>query len=347
MILKITIIHSMKGKNMKALFIGGTGRISSACVRQALEKNWEITIITRGLRDSEFGDKVKYIKANINDTQEVKEQLGENKYDTVANFIAFSPADVERDYELFKNITNQYILISTCAVYDKSFARVYTTESTAKSNIGWGYPANKIKCEQFLYQKYMENNFPITIVRPSQVYDKTYLPTSVSNGTMTDFYTLIHRIKNDKPVMVHGDGTSIWSLTHADDFAKGFVGLMGNRHAIGEDYHITTDELLTWDQITQEVAIALGKPVKIAHIPSDYIVQEKPEWDGAYLCDKTHCNLFDNSKIKQAVPTFVATISYREGIRQTVEYIESNKDMQILDEDFERWCDDVINRFYK
>lgn len=282
----------------------------------------ELWLLNRGQRKVEIVG-AKSIVGDINKP----DALAGLRWDVVVNWIAFTPADIERDLALFAGKTQQYIFISSASVYQKPLTHPIITESTPLKNPFWEYSRNKIACEDRLMKAYREQDFPMTIVRPSLTYD-TVIPLAI--GSWND-YTMIDRMKRGQPVVVHGDGNSLWTITHSDDFAKGFVGLLGNDAAIGHAFHITSDELLTWDQIWQQTAAAAGGEAKIVHIPVEFIVKIAPGLTGTLLGDKAVSAIFDNSKIKRFVPGFQATIPYREGIRRTVQWFEAEKSrMEII-----------------
>ena len=282
---------------MKVLLLGGTGTISSAVSQAAISHGWETYVLNRGNRPGAMVEGVELLKCDINNQEKVRSLIKGQIFDVVVDFIAFTQPDIERDYRLFGDTTNQFILISTAAVYDKRTNRPFITESTPASNTGWQYASDKIHCEKFLFDKYSNEGFPITIVRPSQIYDKASVPVSVPSNS--GFYPTINRIKQGKKIIVHGDGTALWTPTFSSDFAEGFMGLLGNPHAIGEVYHITSDENLTWNQITEALAVALGYEVEIVHVASDTLVKMRPDLEGRLLFDSAHCNIFDNTKIKK------------------------------------------------
>ncbi|HUV38581.1 MAG TPA: NAD-dependent epimerase/dehydratase family protein [Planctomycetota bacterium] len=305
---------------MKVLFIGGTGIISTSSSRLAAERGMELWLLNRGKRDVTIPG-VQTITADISRPDEVAERIEGHAWDAVVNWIAFSPADIERDIGLFAGRTRQYVFISSASVYQKPLRFPIVTESTPLCNPYNEYSRKKIACEELLMRACRERDFPATIVRPSLTYNDTIIPLPI--GGWSDC-TVVDRMKRGKPVIVHGDGTSLWTVTHADDFAKGFVGLLGNPRAVGESFHITSDELLTWNQIYQAVAAAAGVEAKIVHIASDFIVRCEPSLEGSLLGDKAHSVIFDNTKIKRFVPGFVATIPFHEGIRRTLAWFEAD-----------------------
>jgi nucleoside-diphosphate-sugar epimerase len=314
---------------MKVLFIGGTGNISTETSRLAVEKGMDLYLLNRGNRKIDIPG-AKSLICDISDPKQTATALAGQEWDCVVNWIGFETADVERDIALFKGKTKQYIYISSASAYQKPPKTPFITEETPLENPFWDYSRKKAASEKILTD---EADFPITIVRPSLTYD-TVIPVAL--GSWTD-YTIIDRMKQGKPVIVHGDGTSLWTITHSKDFAKGFVGLIGNEAAIGEAFHITSDELLTWDQIYQAVAAAAGVEANIVHVTSDFIgavaVAQGQDWlVGNFLGDKSVSAIFDNSKIKKFVPEFEATIPFAEGIKETVKWFEADPErMEISD----------------
>lgn len=326
---------------MKVLFIGGTGTISTAISEKVIQDGHELWLINRGNYNNTLPEGAHIIQADINDETYVASQLENMQFDVVADFIAFVPEHLERDYRLFKNKTKQFIFISTATVYQKPGSNYMITEGTALSNQNWGYSRNKIACEELLMKLYREEKFPVTIVRPSHTYSERNLPNGVqgTNGT----YPLIKRMKAGKPILMHGDGTSLWTLTFNRDFAKGFVGLMGNIHAIGEAVHITGDEVLTWNQIYQTIADALGVEFKPFYVASSFLfdVDYAGIGDGL-IYDKAISLVFDNSKLKKLVPEFKATVRFDQGVRMALDYLEAHPEYQTEDPEFDAWCDRVI-----
>lgn len=331
---------------MKALFIGGTGTISTAIVKK-LSKDplWEVWLLNRGNRKDAVPEGVHQIVADVNDEAAVAKKLEGMEFDVVSEFIGFTLEQVERDYRLFKGKTKQYIYISSASAYNKPAASYIITEGTTLANPHWEYSRNKIACEEFLMKKYREEGFPITIVRPSHTYDERNIPLGV-HGTK-GFYQVIKRMKEGKPVIIQGDGTSLWTATFNKDFAIGFTGLMMNRHAIGEAFQITGDETLTWNQIYQTIADALGVELNAYHVSSDYLsaVGDKYGFDfeGSLIGDKAVSVVFDNSKLKRAVPDMKTTVRFDQGVRIALDYVMSHPECQVEDPEFDTWCDKVIN----
>lgn len=327
----------------RILFIGGTGTISKAIVEKLInDSNWDIYLLNRGNRKVDWNNKINQINVDINNEELVNELLGDLKFDVVCEFIGFKVEQLERDYRLFKNRTKQYIYISSASAYEKPVSNYIIKETTPMVNPYWEYSRNKIACEEYLLNKYKQDGFPVTIVRPSHTYDERSIPVGVhgTNGS----YQVIKRIKEGKPVIIQGDGTTLWTLTFNSDFAVGFIGLLGNEKTIGEIYHITGDESLTWNQIYETIAEILNVELKPYHIASDYLAEVGKQYDyyGSLLGDKSNTVVFDNSKIKEIVPEMKTNISFKEGAKLCLDYIESHPEYQKEDEEFDKWCDKVI-----
>ena len=310
---------------MKALFIGGTGTISTAISSRLLEEGHELWLINRGTRNDELPPGAHIIRADINDEETVARQLEGQKFDVVADFIAFVPDQLERDYRLCRDKTKQFIYISSASAYQKPLSDYRIDEGTPLANPYWEYSRNKIAGEELLMRLYREEGFPVTIVRPSHTYSERSMPVGVHgpNGS----YQVIRRMLDGKKVIIHGDGTSLWTLTFNTDFARGFIGLMGNIHAIGEAVQITGDETLTWNQIHTVIAQALGVELHPCYVSSELIAAGSPaEWDlrGALIGDKANSVVFDNTKLKRLVPDFVATVRFDQGVRKILDYINAH-----------------------
>lgn len=325
---------------MKVLFIGGTGNISSEASKLAVSQGIDLYLLNRGTSQVHI-EGAKTIIANIYNFEETKEALKNHTWDVVVNWIAFIPDHIQKDVELFRGKTKQYIFISSASVYQKPPTFHIITESTPLYNPFWAYSRDKIDSENALMEFYQKEDFPITIVRPSHTYDKV-IPVSIGGWTE---YTIIDRIKKGEKVIIHGDGTSLWTLTHATDFAKGFNGLMGNQRAIGHAVHITSDEVLTWNQIYEAVAGAVGVKLNAVHIPTDFISSVIPgEKDGLWG-DKSHSAIFDNSKIKSLVPDFVASIPFYQGIRKTLVWFEEKEDRMVINPETNSMMDKIIKTY--
>lgn len=327
---------------MKALFIGGTGTISSAITKQLLKEGCELYLLNRGNRNEALPAGVNVLKADINNEELVSQLIENLEFDVVADFIAFEPAQLERDFRLFNGKTKQFIFISSASAYQTPLSDYRVTEGTPLSNPYWGYSRNKIACEDYLMKQYREHGFPITIIRPSHTYDERSIPLGVHGRKGS--WQVAKRMLENKPVIIHGDGTSLWTMTHNSDFAKGFIGLMGNIHAIGESVHITSDETVTWNQIYEIIADALGVKLNAVHVSSDFLAASKEEdYRGGLLGDKANSVVFDNSKLKRLVPDFVATTRLDQGIKSTIENILAHPELQTEDLEFDSWCDKVID----
>lgn len=334
----------------KALFVGGTGTISTAIVKRlSMDKNWEVWLLNRGSRKDAVPQGAHQIIADINDEETVAKKLEGMSFDVVGEFIGFTVNQVERDYRLFRDKTKQYIYISSASAYHKPQADFLITEETSLANPYWEYSRNKIACEEFLMQKYREEGFPVTIVRPSHTYDERHIPLGVhgKNG----FWQVIKRMQDGKPVIIQGDGTSLWHVTFNRDFAVGYTGLMGNQHAIGEAFQITGDETLTWNQIYQTIADALGVELKAYHVAAEYLaaVGDKYGYDftGSLIGDKSASVVFDNRKLKRIVPEMKSTVMFHEGVQIALEYVLAHPELQVEDPEFDKWCDRVIEALEK
>ena len=326
---------------MKVLFIGGTGTISMAITRELASRGTDLYLLNRGNRTGELPENVKVINADINNEDEVKEKIKDLEFDSVCDFIGFVPEQIERDYHLFKDKTKQYMYISSASAYHKPARNYVINEGTTLANPYWEYSRNKIACEELLLKLYREEGFPITIIRPSHTYDERSVPLGVHGNKGS--YQVIKRMLEGKPVIIHGDGTSLWTMTHNSDFAKGFVGLIGNPHAIGEAFQITNDETLTWNQIYEIIAKVLNVKLNAYHVSSEFLAAVSDyDFTGSLIGDKACSVVFDNSKLKKVVPEFMPTVRFEDGVRRTIENVLANKELQIEDEEFDKWCDKVI-----
>lgn len=326
---------------MKVLFIGGTGTISMAISRLLLSQGHTLYLLNRGSRNTGLSGDLVELKVDINDEAAVAALISDLSFDVVADFIAFVPEQLERDYRLFRKKTKQFIYISSASAYQKPLSDYRINEGTPLANPYWEYSRNKIAGEEYLMKLYREEGFPVTIVRPSHTYDERSIPLGAHGEKGS--YSVIKRMLEGKPVIIHGDGTSLWTITHNSDFAKGFVGLMGNIHAIGEAVQITSDESVTWNQIYQIIADALHVKLNAVHVASEFL-DECSDYDfaGSLLGDKANTVVFDNSKLKRLVPSFTATVRADQGIRSTIEYVLSHPECQVEDPAFDDWCNRVI-----
>ena len=326
-----------------ALFIGGTGTISAAITRLVAQSpDWKLYLLNRGNRSGILPANVETLKADVSDEEALAKAVEGMNFDCVCEFIGFVPSQVERDWRVFRGRTAQYMYISSASAYQKPCANYVINEGTPLANPYWQYSRDKIACEDFLMEKYRAEGFPVTIIRPSHTYDERSVPTGVHGNVGS--WQIARRMLAGKPVIIHGDGTSLWTMTHNSDFAKGFVGLMGNAHAIGGAFQITSDESLTWNQIYGLIASALGVELKAYHVSSDYLAAVGPQYDfaGGLMGDKACSVVFDNSKLKRAVPGFCATVRFDEGVRRTIDNILAHPELQKEDPEFDAWCDRVI-----
>ena len=326
---------------MKALLIGGTGTISTEISKRLIKLGWELTLLNRGNTGAFVPEGARVIKVDVNDEAAVNALLGDERFDVIADFIVFTPEQAQRDIRLFRERTAQYIFISSASAYQKPLATPVITESTPLSNPYWQYSRNKIAIEELLMKEYRESGFPITIVRPSHTYDERNVPVGAHGDKGS--WQVLKRMMEGKPVLVQGDGTTLWTVTFNTDFAKAFIGLMGNIHAIGEAYHITSDESVTWNQIYRIIADELSVPFKPYYVPSDFLhAAGKYDYEGGLIGDKSNTVVFDNSKVKRAVPGFVSTVRADQGLRKTIRHMLATPELQKDDPEFDAWCDKVI-----
>ena len=332
---------------MKILFIGGTGIISTAISKKLIESGeHELYLINRGNRNDCLPDGYKSIVCDINDEEAAAKLLEGMEFDVVAEFIAFVPSQLERDFRLFSGRTKQFIFISSASAYQKPLSDYRITEGTPLANPYWEYSRNKIACEDYLMKMYRENGFPITIIRPSHTYDDRRIPLGVHGNHGS--WQVAKRMLEGKPVIIHGDGTSLWTMTHNTDFADAFIGLLGNIHAIGEAVQITSDESLTWNQIYHAIAEALGVQLKPYYVPSDFLAKcSTYDFTGGLTGDKANSVVFDNSKLKKLVPEFTAKIRFDRGIKMMIDNVLTDKSLQTEDPEFDAWCDRVISAMEK
>lgn len=321
-----------------ALFIGGTGTISSASTRLAVERGVRLTLLNRGGRRREVPADVEQLVADVRDPRSVDDALGGRTFDTVVDWVAFTPEHLRADVERFEGRTGQYVFISSASAYQTPPARLPIRESTPLRNPYWAYSRDKIACEDLLVAAYRDRGFPVTIVRPSHTYDRTLVP--FDGG-----WTIVERMRQGKEVVVHGDGSSLWTLTHHEDFARGFVPLLGNPLTVGDAFHVTTDEVLTWDQIAGALARAAGVEPRIVHVPSDVIAAADATWGQGLLGDKTHSAVFDNSRLRGVVPDYVATIPFERGAREIVDWHDEDPGRKVVDPHHDGLQDELVARF--
>jgi nucleoside-diphosphate-sugar epimerase len=323
----------------KVLFIGGSGIISSACSRLAVERGVDLFVLNRGTSiHRPLPAQATVLRADIRDPASVKEALGDHEFDAVVDWVAFTPEHVRADVEVFRDRTRQYVFISSASAYQTPPARLPVVESTPLRNPFWLYSRNKIACEDLLVAAHRDEDFPATIVRPSHTYDRTLVP--FDGG-----WTALARMRQGKEVVVHGDGTSLWTLTHHVDFARGFVPLLGHPRAVGEAFHITSDDVLTWNQIAEALAAAAGVEARVVHVPSDAIAAADPEWGAGLLGDKAHSMVFDNAKLRALVPDYVATIPFHQGAREIVAWHDEDPSRQRVDARLDAVMDRLVEAY--
>lgn len=324
---------------LKVLFIGGSGTISSASTRLAVERGIDLHVLNRGTSTTRpLPEGVTVLRADVRDPASMRTALAGLEFDAVVDWVAFTPDHVRADIDLFTGRTGQYVFISSASAYQTPPARVPVVESAPLRNPYWQYSRDKIACEDVLVGAYRESGFPMTIVRPSHTYDKTLIP--LDGG-----WTAVQRMRDGKEVVVHGDGTSLWTLTHHADFAKGFVPLLGHPRTIGDAFHITSDDAPTWDQITRALASAAGVEARIVHVPSDVIAAADPTWGAGLLGDKAHSMTFDNSKLRTVVPDFRATIPFEQGAREIIDWYDGDPARRRVDARMDALMDDLVQRF--
>lgn len=324
---------------MKILFIGGTGVISSSCSELCVERGYELYLLNRGTSFRKPPYKANVLTADINDINSVRNVIANHQFDSVVDWIAFNENDVKRHYELFKGKTKQYIFISSASAYHKPPVKLPITEDVPLVNPFWKYSQAKIDCEKFLLNKFHKENFPVTICRPSHTYDKT-------KPALRMGYLPFHRMKNGKKIIIHGDGNTLWTLTHTKDFAKGFIGLIGRPATTGEAYHITSDKTITWNQIAEILAQKSNYELKPIHIPIDFIAKYDKDWGAELYGDKAYDTYFDNSKIKSIVTDFSAEINFEAGAEEIAEWY-SHPSNQIVNETMDNLMDQIISLYEK
>jgi nucleoside-diphosphate-sugar epimerase len=324
---------------MKILFIGGTGVISTACSQLCIEKGVDLYLLNRGESFRKPPAGLNIIKADIRNFEQCESVLAREKFDVVVDWIAYKEEHVKNDYELFHGKTSQYIFIGSASAYQKPPAKSPITEDVPLHNPFWKYSQQKIDCENFLMEKFIENKFPATICRPSHTYDNTKI--ALYGG-----YTTLNRMKIGKPIILHEDGNTLWTLTNAKDFAKGFIGLFGKPQTIGQAYHITSDEALTWNQIAKIFADEIRAELKTVYMPSQFIAKHDAEWGYNLIGDKGYNTVFDNSKIKNLVPDFEATIPFAEGVKEIIDWY-SNPENQTVNYELDALMDKMIQDYNK
>jgi nucleoside-diphosphate-sugar epimerase len=323
---------------MKVLFIGGTGVISSACAELCVARGIELFLLARGQSPRPTPPGATVLRGDIRDAASASDAIGGREFDVVVDWVAYQPEHIEADLARFCGRTDQYVFISSASVYQKPPAILPVTESTILDNPFWDYSRDKIACEERLVRAYRSERFPITIVRPGHTYDRTMMP-------LPGRYTPVHRLRTGRKAIIHGDGTSVWTLTHHRDFARGFVGLLGNRHALGEAFHITSDELLTWNQIFEIAARAAGAPLNFIHIPSDFCAAFDTTLGASLLGDKAHSMIFDNSKIRRIVPEFRAAIPFSQGAEEIMAWHDADPAHRAMNEKLDAAMDRIVTAY--
>jgi nucleoside-diphosphate-sugar epimerase len=324
---------------LKVLFIGGSGVISSACSQLAVDRGIDLYALNRGASlQRPLPDAVTVLRADIRDPASVRAAVGSHEFDAVVDWLAFTPQHIRTSMDVFSGRTGQYVFISSASAYQTPVSRLPVLESTPLRNPYWQYSRDKIACEDLLVEAYRQDGFPATIVRPSHTYDRTLIP--FDGG-----WTVIGRMRQGKEIVVPGDGTSLWTLTHHTDFARGFVPLLGHPRAIGEAFHITSDDVLTWNQIAEILAAAAGVTAKIVHVPSDAIAAVDAEWGASLLGDKAHSMIFDNSKLRSVVPDYVATVPFHQGAREIISWFDADAARQQIDERLDKVMDTLVERY--
>jgi nucleoside-diphosphate-sugar epimerase len=322
--------------DLRVLFIGGSGTISAACSQLAAERGIKLSVLNRGATHLRpLPPEATVLDGDIRDHLAAREALGDLEFDAVVDWVAFTPEHVQADIELFHGRTGQYVFISSASAYQTPPARVPVTESTPLRNPFWQYSRDKIACEDLLVEAYRQTGFPATIVRPSHTYDRTSIPFDGK-------WTALARMRVGKEVVVHGDGTSLWTLTHSADFARGFVPLLGHPRTIGDAFHITSDDVLTWNQIAEALAAAAGVTARLVHVPSDAIAAADAAWGAGLLGDKAHSMVFDNSKLRSVVPGYRAEIPFEQGAREIVAWHDEDPARQQADARLDAVMDKLV-----
>jgi nucleoside-diphosphate-sugar epimerase len=322
---------------MKILFIGGTGNISTACTEEAIKQGHEVFHFNRGISSDDFPGIIT-IHGDINNKSDRKIIDKYDPFDAVADFVCFKPEQMQADIEFFRNKTRQFIFISTATVYQKPPLHYIITEETPLGNPFWKYSQDKIACENILTS---QDELNYTIIRPSYTFGKTWIPVALTASS----YNPVYRIRNGLPVISHGDGESLWVNTHNSDFASAFIGLLGNKDAFNNHFHITSDEVNTWDQIYSIICKVVGKEPVLIHIPSDFINSIEPEWGAGLLGDKSHSMVFDNSKIKKLLPWWKAVKSFEDGIRESIAWFEEKPERMNIDIETDKRINNIIQKF--
>jgi nucleoside-diphosphate-sugar epimerase len=325
---------------MKVLFVGGSGVISSACTRLAVDIGIEVYVLNRGVTVTRpLPEGARILRGDIRDRASAQAALSNHEFDAVVDWVAYTPDQIHRDIELFRGRAGQFVFVSSASAYQHPPSRLPVVESEPLRNPVLQYSRDKIACEEVLLSAFREEGFPATIVRPSHTYDRTAVP--LDGG-----WTMMQRMRQGRAVVAHGDGTSLWTLTHHADFARGFVALLGHPATIGSTYHITSDEVLTWNQIISILAHAAGVTADIVHVPSTAIRRAHQDWGDALLGDKAHSMIFDNSKLRGVVPGFAATIPFHQGAQEIVAWHDADPSRQVIDEDIDAAIDVLVATYH-
>ncbi|HJS58602.1 MAG TPA: NAD-dependent epimerase/dehydratase family protein [Vicinamibacteria bacterium] len=324
--------------SLRVLYIGGTGNISTACVEMSLARGHAVSLLNRGRSEHAFEGAVERVHGDRNDQALLRQVAARGPYDVIVNFLGFNTSQLESDIAAFSGRVGQYVFISSASVYQKPPEHYLITEATPLRNPFWEYARHKIACEELLWHSHAAQAFPMTIVRPSYTYGPTWIPAAIGGHG----YTLVDRIRKGRPIVSHGDGSSLWVVTHASDFARGLLGLFGQPRALGESFHITSDEVFNWDQIYRALGSAAGRSPEIVHVPSDFIAAVEPAFAGTLLGDKAHSVVFDNSKIKRFVPDFRATVGLAEGLARSLAWYDFDASRQVVDREADERLDRIV-----
>ncbi|MYS21092.1 Nucleoside-diphosphate-sugar epimerase [Streptomyces sp. DvalAA-14] len=321
---------------MRVLFLGGAGMIGSAAAAEAAARGAEVTVVTRSEPGRPPAEGVRALRADVRDPAALGAVLGGAEFDAVVNWVGFTPDDVRSHPELFTGRAGQYVFISTCSVFGRPVPQLPITESSPRRQPVFGYPRDKIACELLLEDAHRTGDFPLTIVRPSHVYDRTVIPVLAG-------WTAIERMRAGRPVVVHGDGTSLWSLMHARDFARALVPLLGPGHAVGESVNVVSGDILTWDQIHLTLAAAAGvRDPLLRHRASESIAEHVPGWAEVLEHDFRHSMLFDTSKLRSLVPGFAPEVSFAEGARESLAHYDAHPELRTVDHELSRAFDALL-----
>jgi nucleoside-diphosphate-sugar epimerase len=326
---------------MRALLVGGTGNISTAVTRLLAEQGNDVAVLNRGAAASSLPEGVRHLKADVRDRAAAAEALGDLEFDVVVDWLAYEPAHVETDIALFSGRTTQYVFISSATVYRRPSQPYRITESSPLGNDHWQYARDKLACEERLRLEHRERGFPVTIVRPSYTYGETWIPAVIAGQD----YTLVARMLEGKPVITPGDGTSLWTMTHNTDFARGFAGILGRPDAVGESFHITSDDVFTWDEIVGTIAAAAGVEARIVHVPSDFVHAIDPQLGVNLLGDKSHSAVFDNTKIKRFVPGWEAAVPFAEGVARSIAWFDADPRRKRVDLERNAAIDRILDAY--